>query len=1223
MLPQRITVIALAAAAAVLVAVAAILAADASRADACPTTDPACTRVVGSIRVYLPAIEPVGPPLHDPTPTPDPPPDEVIHAVRDAAEPLPSQIDGPTTCARLRGEDLDMLPNSPEEQELRAWLFALGPEGRAEGYPAHQPGTPNEMVDTDHDYGWNVTRARIRALHCNTADPRLAAINACIRWGVSTPGILHASPLTGVVNARSMFWVSGLLAAPDREWRLGAEGAADDRCDSANGGAACIWNAATSPSTDGVWLLDGGQFTYTATGGDTHTVTCDAAGGILDRGHPTGRMPATQVEQVLRGDPSAPVRSGARLSSNSNNPVVPHELALGTWIDTNGNGIRDVDPLDRDGHDPDQHLEGNVHILRRLNPEGLGAYIYLDFGPWIWGYEESASTDQRLYDDSTPLSTPPTGPRGPGWDALQYFIDNTATVSARGETLTASEGRDLDALICDPRDPRHASCLAGYSGPAHVYDAHGLHRLHVLVGRTMGTKLTGYASHIDFTLDDVYTWIEVWPTTKQDVRLTSWEPRADCSTSADANEHLGSTCNTTRYKTEWTPTLADTSLANRSYTFLRPYSRCSRPANTGVSDPPPPPPPTSSVQYGGTYHSGNTECSCKETAIYVSYRPDKQYGPDICPEPPGEGEPEPDPPLECQQGPEILQHTGYSWSCSGGPVWASHTNALTAGHCSGPDQAIIGSFNPNDPQAQTAAENVKPTSTNVIGGITAGLGANDSLLGEACEWARTARSYEHRHHAYWSCEADAVSPVTLDHTWYFPPIGGGPTTSATNGNDSPVQPADKCRARHEFINEVPGLTETPPEFTIGLPPTDIPDVRVIYACPVANAGGPYVCPDTCGTADGVDAGYPVIRREPILARDPTRDASLNPTGCLPGTPVGDGQGGSTPPPPGVGTDPPGGTNDAPAFEAGDRAFTIDENSVARTPVGNAGGEHGRLIATDPDGDPLTYELGDCRRVFRVDPRDGLIMVLSGAPLDYETTSSYTCTVRVSDPDFAYDETDITVTINDVEPEDHAVVFSPASFTFSIGEHARPGDAAGTVTATGDGHISYALTRSGATSASNHFAIDAPTGQVTVRERAVLDEGTKSSYTLTATATDTNGNTATAPVTITVTSEPDVVAAPTLQHFDRVLTGSQIRYWAEFAAPPGGGSRTYSLAREATDGSGEWVIERIDGPSADATTSYEWWASASSAPWLAVRVRVHDTAGGAWSAPLRCEGASDC
>ena len=48
MLPQRITAIALAAAA-VLVAVAAILAGDASRADACPTTDPACTRVAGGI----------------------------------------------------------------------------------------------------------------------------------------------------------------------------------------------------------------------------------------------------------------------------------------------------------------------------------------------------------------------------------------------------------------------------------------------------------------------------------------------------------------------------------------------------------------------------------------------------------------------------------------------------------------------------------------------------------------------------------------------------------------------------------------------------------------------------------------------------------------------------------------------------------------------------------------------------------------------------------------------------------------------------------------------------------------------------------------------------------------------------------------------------------------------------------------------------------------------
>ena len=51
MLPQRITAIALTAAAATLVAGAAILAGGASRADACPTTDPACTRVVGSIYV--------------------------------------------------------------------------------------------------------------------------------------------------------------------------------------------------------------------------------------------------------------------------------------------------------------------------------------------------------------------------------------------------------------------------------------------------------------------------------------------------------------------------------------------------------------------------------------------------------------------------------------------------------------------------------------------------------------------------------------------------------------------------------------------------------------------------------------------------------------------------------------------------------------------------------------------------------------------------------------------------------------------------------------------------------------------------------------------------------------------------------------------------------------------------------------------------------------------
>ena len=68
---------------------------------------------------------------------------------------------------------------------------------------------------------------------------------------------------------------------------------------------------------------------------------------------------------------------------------------------------------------------------------------------------------------------------------------------------------------------------------------------------------------------------------------------------------------------------------------------------------------------------------------------------------------------------------------------------------------------------------------------------------------------------------------------------------------------------------------------------------------------------------------------------------------------------------------------------------IPENTAPGTPVGDP------VIATDPDGDALTYALSGSN-AFTIDPNTGQITVADGADLDYETTPSYIITVRASD-----------------------------------------------------------------------------------------------------------------------------------------------------------------------------------------------------------------------------------
>lgn len=203
----------------------------------------------------------------------------------------------------------------------------------------------------------------------------------------------------------------------------------------------------------------------------------------------------------------------------------------------------------------------------------------------------------------------------------------------------------------------------------------------------------------------------------------------------------------------------------------------------------------------------------------------------------------------------------------------------------------------------------------------------------------------------------------------------------------------------------------------------------------------------------------------------------------------------------------------------DQTLQVAENAANGTSAGV-------LQATDPDvGQSLTYSItgGTGAGIFTIDAATGDITVLDNSTLDYETTTSYTLSVRVTDDGPGNLFADRTFTINILDVSENTAPTFPAQGPFSIGEDAAVNDAVGTVTATDpEGQtISYSIVGGNTGSV---FKINSSTGVISINSTANLDYETLSTYTLTIRATDndavplfTNRN-----VTINIT---DVNEAP--------------------------------------------------------------------------------------------------
>ncbi|MCG9129491.1 cadherin domain-containing protein [Candidatus Poribacteria bacterium] len=203
------------------------------------------------------------------------------------------------------------------------------------------------------------------------------------------------------------------------------------------------------------------------------------------------------------------------------------------------------------------------------------------------------------------------------------------------------------------------------------------------------------------------------------------------------------------------------------------------------------------------------------------------------------------------------------------------------------------------------------------------------------------------------------------------------------------------------------------------------------------------------------------------------------------------------------------TNTDPVFTEGDSATrSIAENTGSGVDIGNA------VSATDADENPLTYSLGGTdASSFSIDSTSGQLRTKGS--LDYETKSSYSLTVSVSDGNEGSDTITITINITDVdETVNTPPVFTDGvSVTRSISENTGSGVDIGTVVSATDPDedtLSYSL---GGTDASS-FSIDSSSGQL--RTKASLDYETKSSYSVTVSVSDEEGGSASITVTINIT-----------------------------------------------------------------------------------------------------------
>lgn len=193
-------------------------------------------------------------------------------------------------------------------------------------------------------------------------------------------------------------------------------------------------------------------------------------------------------------------------------------------------------------------------------------------------------------------------------------------------------------------------------------------------------------------------------------------------------------------------------------------------------------------------------------------------------------------------------------------------------------------------------------------------------------------------------------------------------------------------------------------------------------------------------------------------------------------------------------------------EIADQSFSINENSASGTLVGT-------VVASDTDGDPLTFQIMDGNSLggFALHAVTGNLTVNDATVLDFETNPSFSLTVQVSDGKEGTDQATIAINLLDLDESENAIpVINNQSF--AIDENSVSGTHVGTVVATDEDNDPLNFTIINGNGLGG-FVINSVTGDITVNDATVLDFETNPNFSLTVQVSDGNGGNANGTISI--------------------------------------------------------------------------------------------------------------
>lgn len=285
-------------------------------------------------------------------------------------------------------------------------------------------------------------------------------------------------------------------------------------------------------------------------------------------------------------------------------------------------------------------------------------------------------------------------------------------------------------------------------------------------------------------------------------------------------------------------------------------------------------------------------------------------------------------------------------------------------------------------------------------------------------------------------------------------------------------------------------------------------------------------------------------------------------------------------------------NDVPTFVAAPYSITVAENTTTSSLL--------TVSATDQDtADTLNFLLlGSGSELFSLHLTSGVVALTTA--LDYEVTSLYTLTVRVSDSNGGVATTSLTVTVSDVNDSPQ---FLGTPYSATVSENLPSGSDVikiAAIDADGDA-LSYSLSGTN----SGHFQIHSSSGLVETTQE--LDYETITSYSLIVSVSDGTVNITTS-LTISVTNIND---APYVTNLPANVTVVENDVTAAVidvnATDPDGNNITFTLSGTGSD---DFLINSATGRiTLNAPLNYEVQALYS------LTVRVSDGKGGVAAASL--------